>query len=159
MPDINQGSCTLVGSQQAMWSCPMWQESSVNGIVTCYSISQGNSCTHYIAELAPAADPRTGSQYKLSGSFNNVSDFIKDYTYDSLLRYCSTSSGEGYFARIFPGVNLSGDEMAVAYTALSMGEHGQSFCVIVDPGEIDLAKLCVEQKWSYKIVNQPLRLN
>jgi len=64
----------------------------------------------------------------------------------------SHSSGVDNFSLTFPGINLAGNELAVAYAALSLSERGQTFCVMTHSSETNLIKLCEEQKWKYEIV-------
>ena len=156
MSDINQSTFVYIGSDQAMSSCSTWRLNTVSGFVTCHSETQGSLTVDSGADMTPARDIYTGSWSKLPDFLNNNSDFTMDNTYDDIdyfRRYNSTLSGMDYFNLTFPRINLIGNELGVAYLALSLSDLGQTFCVMAYSSETNLIKLCEEQKWNYEIVN------
>lgn len=155
--NITTSNTIILGTPQAINLYSTYQEKPVNGIVTCVSVTTGepyvdSSSVACVAELTPGINPCSGCQYPLTDPFKNTTAFEKNNLYSDLLRYNSTSNAISYFSQTFSGVNLQGNEWAVAYTAFNLKECEYTFHIIVHSNEVNLINFCKAQKWDYEIV-------
>lgn len=147
-------SFVVVGSSLAMSHYSTWQETEVNSLVTCYSITESlSTASKYIAELMSCVDPRTGCEYLSADPFQSATAFVRDGLYGDLSRYFAAVSAMDEFSKTFSGLNLPGDQLAVAFCAFNLAEREFTVCVIAHPSETALISLCQRRGWNVEIID------